>query len=352
MPGDVRRVDGRLAAVPSAGIVDAEHGLVLRPPRQSDSQRWFELLHDDTHLRYGTPAFLSLPDGPEKLSTAIKGAVQAHANGQPAMFVIAAASDPTRLLGTMSWRSVGDPAMRNVDVGYGVHPDARGHGVATSALTLLSRWLTTAANGPEVGRVQLDHSVENPASCKVAERAGLPREGVRRSYLPLREPASGGGSRRHDVCLHGLPAGDVPPPRRHRCGTLPLARGRLAVMRRERAGRVYHVALGGGLEPGECVEEAAARELLEEAGLRASVSPADLFATVLYNDGWQYYHTVRSWQGEFGSGMGAEFEAPTEGDGTYAPVWVDLGDKPAQPPDDWRPIEVRWLLVEAERRGS
>jgi RimJ/RimL family protein N-acetyltransferase/8-oxo-dGTP pyrophosphatase MutT (NUDIX family) len=350
-PGDVRRADGRLAAVPTAGIVDAEHGLVLRPPRQGDRQRWFELLHDEAHLRYGTPSFLSLPDAPDKLSAAIIAAGQDHAGGQPAMFVIAAADDAGRLLGTLTWRSAGHPAMRNADIGYGVHPDSRGRGVATTAVRVMLRWLTTAANGPEMGRVQLDHSVENPASCKVAERAGLPREGVRRAYLPLREPATEGGFRRHDVCLHGLPARAVPPPRRHRCGALPLARGRIAVMRRERQGTVYHVALGGGLEPGESVEEAAARELREEAGLRATVSPADLFATVLYNDAWQYYYTVRSWQGQFGTGGGAEFVTRGGDAGTYAPVWVDLGEQ-ADQDVDWRPIEVRWLLAEAERRRS
>lgn len=341
-----------LAAVPTAGIVDAEHGLVLRPPRLSDRGRWFELLLDDAHLRYGTPAFLSLPDEPDKLETAINEAVEIHAWGQPGMFVVADVADAAQLLGTITWRSAGHSSMRNADIGYGVHPDARGRRVAPNAVRLLLRWLTTTANGPQAARVQLDHSVENPASCKVAERAGLPREGIRRSYLPLRDPAADGGSRRHDVCLHGTPAGDVPPPRRHRSGALPIARGRVAVMRRERRGSLYYVAFGGGVEAGESVEQAAVRELREETGLTAKVSPADLFATVLYNEGWQYYHTVRSWRGRFGSGEGAEFDAPTGENGTYAPVWVDLVDESSEPGRGWRPIEVRWLLAEAERRRA
>ena len=55
--------------------------------------------------------------------------------------------------------------------------------------------------GRGLERVQLDHSTENPASCRVALAAGFEREGVRRGYLPLRE--ADGTVRRHDVCLHG-----------------------------------------------------------------------------------------------------------------------------------------------------
>ena len=35
--------------------------------------------------------------------------------------------------------------------------------------------------------MQLDHSVENPASCRTALASGFSREGVRTGYLPLRE---------------------------------------------------------------------------------------------------------------------------------------------------------------------
>ena len=50
---------------------------------------------------------------------------------------------------------------------------------------------------------------------------------------------------------------------------------------------------------------------------------------LLYNDGWQYYHVIRSWRGRFGTGKGAEFDAPTAENGTYAPVWVDIDTLPA-----------------------
>ena len=71
-----------------------------------------------------------------------------------------------------------------------MHPDSRGRGIATRALRTLTRWLTTDADGPRLARVQLDHSVENPASCRMALAAGFAREGVRTAYLPLRDPAA------------------------------------------------------------------------------------------------------------------------------------------------------------------
>jgi RimJ/RimL family protein N-acetyltransferase len=58
-------------------------------------------------------------------------------------------------------------------------------------------------DGRGLARVQLDHSVENEPSCRVALAAGFEREGIRRSFLPLRDPDAPGGVRRHDVCLHG-----------------------------------------------------------------------------------------------------------------------------------------------------
>ena len=55
-----------------------------------------------------------------------------------------------------------------------------------------TRWLTADPTGPHVARVQLDHSVENPASCRTALRAGFAREGVRAAFLPLRDPDAPG----------------------------------------------------------------------------------------------------------------------------------------------------------------
>ena len=67
---------------------------------------------------------------------------------------------------------------REVELGYIVHPAARGRGVATQGLVLLTRWAFD-----ELGalRAYLFIDSENAASLKVAQRAGYVREGRLRS---------------------------------------------------------------------------------------------------------------------------------------------------------------------------
>jgi RimJ/RimL family protein N-acetyltransferase len=59
-----------------------------------------------------------------------------------------------------------------------VAPEARGRGVARRALELLTDW-TFSELGVE--RIELRIAADNPASSRVAERAGYVREGVLRS---------------------------------------------------------------------------------------------------------------------------------------------------------------------------
>jgi RimJ/RimL family protein N-acetyltransferase len=67
---------------------------------------------------------------------------------------------------------------QTVELGYIVAPAARGRGVATAALRLLTDWAFT-----ELGalRLELLISVDNHPSKRIAERNGYRREGVLRS---------------------------------------------------------------------------------------------------------------------------------------------------------------------------
>ena len=66
-------------------------------------------------------------------------------------------------------------------IGYSTAPAARGRGVAPHAVGVLTRWGFEALG---LHRIQLGHAVENPASCRVAIKAGYPAEGILRSSLP------------------------------------------------------------------------------------------------------------------------------------------------------------------------
>jgi RimJ/RimL family protein N-acetyltransferase len=67
---------------------------------------------------------------------------------------------------------------QTVELGYVIAPHARGRGVATGALRLLTEWAFSEL-GAE--RAELLISVDNTASKIVAERSGYVREGVLRS---------------------------------------------------------------------------------------------------------------------------------------------------------------------------
>lgn len=71
-----------------------------------------------------------------------------------------------------------DRAEGEAELGYMVAPAARGRGIGTAILRALTDW-AFADLGAQ--RLRLVVDVENPASLRVAERAGYVREGVLRS---------------------------------------------------------------------------------------------------------------------------------------------------------------------------
>jgi RimJ/RimL family protein N-acetyltransferase len=85
------------------------------------------------------------------------------------------------------------------DVSYWVLPGARGRGVAARALSALAGWGFTTLG---LHRIEVSHSTRNPASCRVAVRAGFAPEGVKRSEA---RHADGW----HDMHLHARLDDDV-----------------------------------------------------------------------------------------------------------------------------------------------
>jgi RimJ/RimL family protein N-acetyltransferase len=71
-----------------------------------------------------------------------------------------------------------EPDQGLAEVGYWVAPEARGQGICTRAVRLVSGWVFER---PGMERLQLRADEQNAASCKVAEKAGFTREGILRS---------------------------------------------------------------------------------------------------------------------------------------------------------------------------
>jgi RimJ/RimL family protein N-acetyltransferase len=90
---------------------------------------------------------------------------------------------------------------RQAEAGYIVSPQARGRGVASRALTLLTDW---ALGELGLERVELRITDGNEASMRVAEKCGYVREGVLRS-VHFKQ------GERSDVVVYSRLADDRPP---------------------------------------------------------------------------------------------------------------------------------------------
>lgn len=91
-----------------------------------------------------------------------------------------------------------DLAGGGAEIVYWLLPEARGAGLAVSATRRLTQW---ALHDLGLHRLRLCHSTANPASCRVAERAGFAFEGTMRGAL---RHADGW----HDQHLHARLASD------------------------------------------------------------------------------------------------------------------------------------------------
>jgi RimJ/RimL family protein N-acetyltransferase len=184
-------------AWPSEGLT---RGHVLLRAWRADELDFFRASYAEPSARRWSPPLPALDDEQklERLARMVVGGLV----GRPTAWVITRAESPDVPLGTMDVRNdFPSPPFSVRDVGYTVLEAARGQGLASTALAMLTDWLLDPA-GADVHRVQLDHAVQNQASCRTASRAGLGIEGRRAGFLPLREHPDAPVVR-HEVCLHG-----------------------------------------------------------------------------------------------------------------------------------------------------
>lgn len=163
--------------------------LVLRPPAEEDAPEAYVLLNDpDVKLWNPTR---ECPDLQTAAAWCRDGAD--WSDGSHATFH---ALDPetAKMVGNVSLFAF-DHDDRVAKIGYRVMPSARGRGVARQMVDVVTRW---AFESRGIMRVQLEHSVHNVASCRVAEAAGFVLEGTARSAY-----AVPGTEDREDAHIHG-----------------------------------------------------------------------------------------------------------------------------------------------------
>jgi RimJ/RimL family protein N-acetyltransferase len=142
--------------------------VALRPWAERDAASIVECIDGDPEIA----AWLDQVPQPYTLDDA-RSFVDGTAVEQETYAVTDAGSG--RVLGSIG---LGGPVDGICEIGYWLRADARGQGVTTRALVLLSR---AALDREGVERVQLRADVENASSRKVAEKAGFRLEGVLRS---------------------------------------------------------------------------------------------------------------------------------------------------------------------------
>lgn len=170
--------------------------LVIRPPVPEDAPQAFELLNDPDVIRFN-PA-RTCPDLETAAAWCRDGAD--WSDGSHATWH-GVDRQTLLMVGNVSLFAI-DLDDRVAKIGYRVLPSARGRGVARQMVDAVTRW---AFDERGLMRVQLEHAVGNPASCRVAEGAGFRLEGTARSAYAL----PGGG--REDCHIHGRLPADPPP---------------------------------------------------------------------------------------------------------------------------------------------
>jgi len=155
----------------------SDDAVVLRPWSSSDAIFMAEASKDPAIERYNGPAPASVADAVsviERIEQSWRAfQVEGDPTGVAFAIVDAAAGEPVGMCGIDQWSST-DVAQ----FGYWLAPGARGRGIATRAVTLMTSWLFRLG----AARVFLTIESENTASAAVALRAGFTYEGTLRAY--------------------------------------------------------------------------------------------------------------------------------------------------------------------------
>jgi RimJ/RimL family protein N-acetyltransferase len=153
----------------SYSLVPGDGVITLRSWRDDDAQTLVEAIDGDPEIA----RWLDLVPQPYTLADARAYIAGETGRDEDAFAITDAVTG--RVLGSIGVRIACEGVF---EIGYWLRADARGRGLTTRALVLISRW---AFDERCAVRLQLRADPENAASCRAAENAGFTFEGVLRS---------------------------------------------------------------------------------------------------------------------------------------------------------------------------
>ncbi|WP_308354289.1 GNAT family N-acetyltransferase, partial [Streptomyces sp. NP-1717] len=148
--------------------------LDLRPWRDSDIQPLIDIYRDPLLRKWTRLHVTGAEDGARWMAVQSDG----WRTGQRLSFAVL---EGDRLVGNVAIKRGAVPSDR-AEVGYWTAADARGRGIASRAVDVLTDWAFATLDG--VTRLELLHQIDNLASCRVAEKTGY----TYHQTLPARPP--------------------------------------------------------------------------------------------------------------------------------------------------------------------
>ena len=167
----------RTLRVPERRLSDGE--VRLRPWRDRDIPDLLEACRDPEIPRW---TVVPSPYTEVDARAFVAGQNERLSRGEAAPFAVVGA-DRGEFLGSVEVTLLDRRSGRG-ELGYWVAPQARRRGVAVRAVGLMSAWSFTELG---LDRLELLVEPENAPSQRVAESAGYTREGLLRSYRPMKE---------------------------------------------------------------------------------------------------------------------------------------------------------------------
>ncbi|WP_307847533.1 GNAT family N-acetyltransferase [Streptomyces sp. F63] len=160
----------------------ASPALVLRPWRMEDVPALVEVYRDPVLRRWTS----HVPEGDADGARWVRAQERGWAAGDRFSFAVLEAPPgaSAALAGNVVLKHIasGKPA---AEVGYWTAPHVRGRGVAPRALEALTAWAFNSFAADGLERLELLHQVDNPASCRVAQKSGYGFDSV----LPAMPPS-------------------------------------------------------------------------------------------------------------------------------------------------------------------